>query len=1035
MTTQATAAEYVPLWCKSNYSFLEGASNPEQHVKRASKLGLKSIALTDRNGIYGIVKAYQAALECNIQLIIGSELSVREQDGTVFSIVLLVQNHQGYSNLCTLISRGQMRCDKGKSEVTVNECCQYSEGLYALWLPQTTAILCKSSIITNLEIMREAYGERLFIMISRHLEPQEPLLEIYARKYAHRFGIATVATLEILYHSSKQRPVQDILNCIRNKRSLSSCEKLLRPNARHQLLGADDFWSVFSDDHLSVEASVRIAYDCRFELSEIHYAYPEERQFQQESVDQQLHDLTWSGAFKRYEKKIPQAIDKQIKKELRLIRELGYSSYFLTMHRIVKWCHQQNILCQGRGSSANSIVCYCLRITHIDPANMDLLFERFLSRERNEPPDIDLDIEHKRREEVIQHVYATYGRDHAAMVAVVVRYRIRSAVRDVGMALDIPELELQRLAKQLDSYSTLTHQQLVNAGLDPTLHTYRLLIKLSNAIIDFPRHLSVHPGGFVFTIGSIYEMVPVENATMADRTVIQWEKDDLEIMRIFKVDLLGLGALSQLHQCFDMIAKHRGINLDLYSIPKDDAQVFEMLCKADTVGVFQIESRAQMSMLPRLKPQRWYDLVVQIAIVRPGPISGGMVHPYLQRRQGKEPIVYPHPCLKAVLEKTLGIPIFQEQVIKLAMIAADYQPGEADQLRRDMATWRSIDRIKRHRNKLISRMTAKGINQKFAEQVYEQIKGFGEYGFPESHSASFALIAYAASYLKYHYPAEFAGSLLNSQPMGFYSPATIVEDARRHGVQIAPVDIRYSQIDCTVEPCNRSTGGFALRIGLRYVKGISKRDLNALQTLIGTANSIQELGTKADLSESALRKLAQAGALRELAPNRRTALWEVSGIKSQEELLKSDNSIEFSSLEPEESTTWDYESTGISKTGHILQYYRKQLRDDGLPSAKQINNMANGCKVRYVGCVICRQRPKSASNVVFMTLEDETGFVNLVFWPHCFERYSMLAKTLSLLGVEGKLQVASGITHLIVEHVWQPYQAISWKKFISRDFH
>ncbi len=1035
MMTQAAATEYVPLWCKSNYSFLEGASSPEQYVNRASKLGLKSIALTDRNGIYGVVKAYQAALECNTQLIIGSEISVRDKDGTVFSIVLLVQNHQGYSNLCTLISRGQMRCNKGKSEVTVNECCQYSKGLYALWLPQATAVLCKSSIVTNLEIMHEAFGERFFLVISRHLEPQEPLLEIHTRKYAHCFGIATVAALEILYHSSKQRPVQDILNCIQSKQSLSNCEKLLKPNARHQLIRADDFWNIFSDDHLSVEASVRIAYCCRFELREIHYTYPEERQSQQESADQQLDHLTWSGAFKRYGNQIPQAIDKQIKKELQLIQELGYSSYFLTMHRIVKWCRRHNILCQGRGSAANSAVCYCLLITHIDPVSMDLLFERFLSRERNEPPDIDLDIEHKRREEVIQHVYATYGRDHAAMVAVVVRYRIRSAVRDVGMALDIPELELQRIAKQLNSHGILTHQHLVNAGLDPTLYTYRLLLKLSNTIIDFPRHLSIHPGGFVFTTGSIYEMVPVENATMPERTVIQWEKDDIEMMRIFKVDLLGLGALSQLHQCFDMIAKHRGTHLDMHSIPKDDAQVFEMLCKADTVGVFQIESRAQMSMLPRLKPQRWYDLVVQIAIVRPGPISGGMVHPYLQRREGKEPIVYPHPCLKAVLEKTLGIPIFQEQVIKLAMLVADYQSGEADQLRRDMAAWRSSDRIKRHRNKFISRMTAKGINPKFAEQVYEQIKGFGEYGFPESHSASFALIAYATSYLKYHYPAEFACSLLNSQPMGFYSPATIVEDARRHGVQIAPVDIRYSQIDCTVEPSNKSVGGFALRIGLRYVKGISKRDLNVLQELTGTENFAQELSTGTELSKNALQKLAQAGALRELAPNRRTALWEVGGIKPQGELLKSNNSIEFSLLEPEESTTWDYESTGISNSGHILQYYRKQLREDGLLSAKQINSMTNGCKVRYVGCVICRQRPKSASNVVFMTLEDETGIVNLVFWPHCFERYSVLAKTLSLLGVEGKLQVASGVTHLIVEHVWQPYQAIGWKKFESRDFH
>ncbi len=1031
-----SSSVYTPLWCKSNYSFLEGASFPEQYISKASELGLQSIALTDRDGVYGIVKAHLAALEHNVHLIIGSQVTISEIGLLPFSIVLLVRDKTGYSNLCKLITLGRRRCEKGKSAVTLEECCLHAPGLYVIWPPENAVIFEERSPDDVFGKLSEAFGNRLFIMICRHQESQDSLLEVRAKQYAKRYGVRTVAALETLYHSAKQRPIQDLLSCIRLKRSFANCENLLKPNALHQLVDAKNFTSIFADSQSSVQATMEIAEGCRFRLDELHYIYPDEKNASGLTVTETLHELTWQGAFKRYCGHIPKVVSNQIDRELQLIKELGYGSYFLTMHRIVKWCKQQDILCQGRGSAANSAVCFCLGITNIDPVNMDLLFERFLSRERNEPPDIDLDIEHQRREEVIQHVYSAYGRSHAAMVAVVIRYRSRSAVRDVGSVLDLPELELQRLSKQIDSYGQVIEGDFVKAGLDSSLQTYQLLMTLANSIIDYPRHLSIHPGGFVFTVDDIHEMVPVENATMADRTVIQWEKDDIQAMKIFKVDLLGLGALTQLHQCFDLVLRHRDVKLDMSVIPKDDATTFAMLQKADTTGVFQIESRAQMSMLPRLKPEKWYDLVVQIAIVRPGPISGGMVHPYLRRRSGQEPVAYPHPSLESVLGKTLGIPIFQEQVIKLAMVAADYEPGEADQLRRDMAAWRRVDRLERHREKLISRMVAKGISQQFAEQVFEQVRGFGEYGFPESHSASFALIAYAASYLKCHYPSEFACSLLNSQPMGFYSPSTIIEDARRHGVEILPIDIKFSRHDCTIEPDSRSIGGYALRIGLRYVKGLSDKDLQLLESAPDNFVSIQDLVYKTGISKNAVRKLAEAGALRGLANNRRTAVWEAHGVNSQKDLITAPEfQVQFEALSDEESTAWDYQSTGVSSRGHMLMHYRDQMRTMGLPTAKAVSQMPDGCRIRYVGAVICRQRPASASSVVFMTLEDETGYVNAVFWPKYFERYSTLAKSLSLLGVEGRLQVASNVVHLIVDHVWEPTDLILWKNFKSRDFH
>ena len=1027
---------YTPIWCKTYYSFLEGASSPKQYVERAAELKLPALALTDRDGVYGLVKGHFAAREHDVRIIAGSQVTVQHNKGSNFGLLLLARDQTGYANLCSLITLGRRRSTKGSSCVSLSECRSRAQGLHAIWLPEATTTVDAESLSPELDAMKYAFSERLSMMLCRHKEPHDQMLEAQTRSLAKHHCIRTVAGTETLYHHIRQRPIQDVLTCIRNHRTVADLGTLAKQNAGHSLMSIEDFSSLFSDDQMSLQRTIEIAEDCTFNLDTIRYSYPTEEIGDGLTASERLRRLTFKGANQRYHGLIPDNVVTQLERELQLISQLEYDGYFLTMYRIVEWCRLQNILCQGRGSAANSAVCYCLGITSIDPVSMNLLFERFLSRERDEPPDIDLDIEHQRREEVIQYVYRTYGRDHTAMVATVIRYRSRSAVRDVGAAFGVPRTDLHRLSKQIHSHGVVCAEDFVRAGVDPSTRINQLLILLANSIIDFPRHLSIHPGGFVFTSGRIQELVPVENATMPGRTVIQWEKGDIEDMKIFKVDLLGLGALTQLHQCFDLVAQLHGHSLGIHSIPKDDPEVFDMLIKAETTGVFQIESRAQMSMLPRLKPRQWYDLVVQIAIVRPGPISGGMVHPYLQRRAGKESVTYPHPCLIPVLNKTLGIPIFQEQVIKLAMVAADYQPGEADQLRRDMAAWGKGGRIDQHREKLISGMMAKGIKRKFAEQIFDQLRGFGEYGFPESHSASFAIIAYAASYLKCHYPAEFACSLLNSQPMGFYSPSTIIEDARRHGVEILPANVQLSQWDCTVEPCKKSIKGFALRIGLRYIKGLNKSDGKKLESVGSKVHSVQELSEKAGVSKTSLCKLAEAGALQNLTKNRRLALWDAHGIEDREMIFRPPaEKVEFSHLDAKQSNEWDYRSMGVSSSGHLLTYYRDQLDSKGLPTAKTVNALANETEITYVGIVICRQRPASASSVVFMTLEDETGYVNVILWPRCFERYLKLARSLVLMGVSGKLQVANNVVNLIAESIWDPGDIIPWKNFKSRDFH
>ena len=1040
---------YAPLWCRSNFSFLEGASHPDELVHEAARLGIPAIALTDRDGLYGIVRAHKAAKETGVRLLIGSTVRIGDcsaraletgralQVGTdATELVLLATDRASYGRLSGLLSKGRGRAPKGESVLKWQEVLESSDGLIALWGGAHSRIGIEDGWNqAHGGQLRDAFGDRIFAMVTRHRAALDLDLEARIRARAKECEIATVASTEVLYHSRSRRDLQDVLTCIRHGVSLPDAGRHLRPNAEHDLKSPHAFAELFSDDPASVERTRRIADSSLFTLDQIRYRYPSERLPSGLTTAEWLRKLTFEGAFERYGGPPSGEVERQVEKELSLIEELDYCGYFLTMKEIVRFCREHGILCQGRGSAANSAVCFCLGITAVDPVRMGLLFERFLSRERAEPPDIDLDISHERREEVIQHVYGKYGREHAAMVANVIRYRPKSAVRDVGKALGIPSTALDRLAKLLSHHAQPTQDVFLNAGLSTTSVANRHLIRLTSELLDFPRHLSIHPGGFLLGHEPVHSLVPIENATMADRTVIQWDKYDVEDLGLFKVDLLGLGALTHIDKCFEMLREHRGIDMDLASIPQDDELTYDLICAGDTVGVFQIESRAQMAMLPRLRPRTFYDLVIEVSIVRPGPISGDMVHPYLRRRHGKEEVTYPHPSLIPVLEKTLGVPLFQEQVMKLAVVAADYTPGEADQLRRDMAAWRSVGKIEAHRERLIKRMVAKGIEPEFAERVFEQIRGFGEYGFPESHAASFALISYATAYLRTHYLPEFTCSLLNSQPMGFYTPSTIIEDAKRKGLEVRPVDVLVSEWNCTLE-------SGVLRIGARYLKGFHAADWEELVNARAECafESIEDLVTRTRLGVRPLRALAESGALDPLSGGRRDALWSVLGAHAErgQSLPLSDDPVlepTFQPLDSLQTIAWDYQTTSSSAHGHPLSAMRETLDRLKFPDARRVAAMRNGKKTKYAGLVICRQRPGTAGGVVFMTLEDETGFVNLVVWQKVFEEYSLIARTQSFLGVTGKVQAQDGVTHLIAEKLWVPRVELQTPEARSRDFH
>ena len=1472
-------ASYVPLWCKSHFSFLEGASHPDELVEETHRLGIRALALTDRDGVYGIVRAHVKARELGAHLIVGAQVTLADAS----TLVLLAQDRGGYANLCRLITTGRLRAPKGESSVTWDEVCRHADGLIALWGGDRSLLVGGADPDAVAGALRDAFGDRLYALLARHRRADEVRQEARLRERAARYGLPLVAATEVLYHIPARRPLQDVVTAIRDGVAIPAAGRRLRSNAEHALKPPYAFASLFADDPAAIARTREVADRCTFSLAELRYRYPSERLPDGTTSSEWLRHLTFEGARRRYGSAVPSDVARQLDQELTLIDDLDYPGYFLTMWEIVEFCRARDILCQGRGSAANSAVCYCLGITAIDPVRMGLLFERFISKERAEPPDIDLDIQHNRREEVIQHVYDKYGRSHAAMVANIIRYRPRSAVRDVGKALGLPETSLDRLARLLSYHGDLAPEALSQAGLDPSTPLHRHLLRLANEILDAPRHLSIHPGGFLLGHDPVHTIVPIENATMPGRTVIQWDKEDLEALGLFKVDLLGLGALTHLDLSFRLLQQHRGIDLSMATIPPDDPATFEMIRRADTVGVFQIESRAQMAMLPRLKPRHFYDLVIEVSIVRPGPITGGMVHPYLRRRSGEEPVDYPHPSLKPVLEKTLGVPLFQEQVMRLAVVAADYTPGEADQLRRDMAAWRRTSRIERHRERLVSRMQAKGIAPAFAERVFSQIRGFGEYGFPEcvvgetrvidattgrwltiedvvhgrarlratlvcdadlrirrrrvlgvsasgrrpvfrvsmalgrslvgtaehpvltmngwfplgalrpgdhiaaarrlpalgrkrwpryeiivladlvaegnlchpttfyfytasplyrdefvrcverfpntratvgrhrncysihvrrrdaarpvgviewarrlglwgvgsrhkrlpdevfelrtedlalllarlwdgdghlspslyasydtasrqlaeqiqhlllrlgiisrlytrtrpyrnrfvtgfivtvtgvenlvrfyrsigrkfldpgrrqaarlltgdlrggasadgsmstyqamtgmsygsrmsrdiipvsvravirqerdrratpwveiaratglgireiqgrssskigfrrwviaqlgryfksnelvrlatsdiywdrvtaieplgvqetydlrvegdhnflandlvvhnSHASSFALIAYATAWVKCHYPAEFTCALLNAQPMGFYAPATIVGDAKRHGLVIRPVDAQASAWDCTLEPCPESAGGFAVRMGVRYVKGLGESDWSRIEAARSASPfaSLHDFVRRTELDRGALTALAESGAFDGFGLDRRASLWDVLGLvhtrAASLPVVARERRPTFAPLSLFEEVIWDYRSTDHSPRRHPLAPVRSELTARGLPDARAVAAMRDGRRVRYAGLVICRQQPGTAQGVTFMTLEDETGFVNVVLWPSVFERYAVLAKTATFLGITGTLQVQQGVVHLVADRLWSPRMHLQPPGAPSRDF-
>jgi error-prone DNA polymerase len=1052
---------YVPLWVKSNHSFLEGASFPEELVERAHALGLPAVAITDHDGVYGLVRAHMRAKELGIRVVTGAQLTV-DIEGSSHHIIALAKTRPGYANLCRALSLGHARCEKGFSLIHAGDLEQVRDVFF----------LCATP--TALRVLHANHGpSSLFALCARHLIDREKPKERTLRSVARELDVETVGANEVLYHHKLRRPLQDILACIRGGKVLSEAGHTIRANAEHDLKSIGEIEHLFADDPACLRRTLDIAEQCAFSLDDLRYRYPEEHLPSGRTEQGWLRELTLQGARTRYQGKVPADVHTQVERELQIIRKLDYGGYFLTMYEIVQYCREQDILCQGRGSAANSAVCFCLGITAVDPVRMDLLFERFLSVERAEPPDIDLDIEHDRREEVIQHVYEKYGRRHAAMVANIIRYRIRSAVRDVGKVLGLSRTDLETATRLLRHRDDVLNPELLReAGLEKDAPATHHLWSLASQILDFPRHLSIHPGGFLLGHRPVDEIVPIEPATMEARTVIQWDKYDVDNLALFKVDLLGLGALTCIHHAFDLLREHKGQPLEIATVPAEDKATYDMVSRGDTVGVFQIESRAQMAMLPRLRPRTFYDLVIEVAIVRPGPIQGDMVHPYLRRRKGEEEIVYPHPKLERILNKTLGVPIFQEQVMKLAVEAAGYTPGEADQLRRDMAAWRKSGRIEKHRTRMIPRMLAEGIPEEFAERVFSQIRGFGEYGFPESHAASFALLAYVTAWLRCHHHEAFTCAILNSQPMGFYTPATLVEDAKRHGVEVLPIDINKSQWNCTLTPigeegqspverAKRDLYGavddakhgldgagpvddakrrlYGVGMGLRYVKGLGVVERERLQAAEQPYPNLATFVHLTRLNKKALHALAEAGAFECFGLNRRDAIWQVRSLSrfAQDSLPlePASSQISFASLASDDQVIWDYRSSHHSTRGHPMRGLRHALRSRGIPEATLIRGRAHGDELDYVGMVICRQRPGTASGVTFFTLEDETGFVNVVVWKQVFDRHAALAKTAALLGVTGEIQRADGVIHLVAKSLWAPDVALADQTHRSRDFH
>ena len=1148
MREPALRKKFAELSCMSNFSFLRGASHPEELVVVAKKLKLSGLALTDRNSVSGVVRAHMAAKEAGLAFQPGCRLVFSDKTP---DCLVWPKNLKGWNNLCRLLSVGNLRAQKGDCDLKLEDLLEFGqhlaigivpggsggssgigpdavenggverEGIIARTIAQETKYEaspvrsqdqadlsgeCEADenqfnynraknnqandnqrhnnwsadyFSPALQRLNEAFPQSVWLVIFNRYEPLSNRLIVNWISVAQKLHIGLLASNDVLYHRRERRVLQDVVTCIREHKRLEEAGYLLQANAERHLKNDAEMRAMFARWPRAIEGideSSNLFSQLHFSLDELRYQYPDEEPDSGLSPQLELARLARKGAKKRYPKGVPGKIYHQIDHELKLIEQLQYAPYFLTVYDIVKFARKQEILCQGRGSAANSTICYCIGITDVDPSLSDLLFERFISPERREPPDIDVDFEHERREEVIQYIYQKYGRQHSALAASVVTYRARSAVREIGKVFGLSQDAISSLAGSVWGHSSaeMGEREVRQAGLDMSDRGLNKVLELSHEINGFPRHLSQHVGGFVITRDRLDSIIPVMNTAMEDRTQVEWDKDDLESLGILKIDILALGMLTCLRKAFDLLRSHYNLPMTLATMPKEDKRTYAMIQRADTVGVFQIESRAQMSMLPRLKPACFYDLVIEVAIVRPGPIQGDMVHPYLRRRQGKEKVSYPSEELEQVLGRTLGVPLFQEQAMKIAIVGAGFSPGEADKLRRAMATFRRVGTIHTFQEKMVEGMAAKGYDREFAARCFRQIEGFGEYGFPESHAASFALLVYASCWLKCHYPEVFAAAIINSQPMGFYSPAQLVRDGREHGVKILPPDINFSDYDCTLEdlvsqdnseklhPRNRSMirdihSKYALRLGLRQIKGVGKNEAGLVvenrQEILATMEnketgnrknqqsklviyqSIREFWRRTGLARTMIERFSDADAFRSIGLDRRKALWAVRALDRLPQKSRSDNNNmplfdNFQGDDPidevhtnlpimpdGEHVIQDYRYLSLSLKGHPVSFLRDDLKQMGLVKNSQLETIANGTRVMVAGLIVVRQRPGSAKGVLFMTLEDESGVANIIVWAKVFERYRSVVMASRFVKVRGKLQKADGVIHLVADFI------------------
>ena len=1029
---------YAHLNTTSNYSFLQGASHPHEYVTRAKELGYSAIALTDECSLAGAVKAHIAAKDAGIPLIVGSRFHL--SNGC--HLIAIAPHRQAYSELSGFITLARRRAPKGEYEAHMEDLRFRLQSCLIIWLPSPA-----SANVLFAKTLQAAFHQRLWLGLSHQLCGGEIMQFEHWQQLAEKYRIPMVACDQALMHDAKRKPLQDVLTAIRHTTSVSELGTRAGSNAEACLKPIEAYYALYPAE--LIDQTHVIAEQCVFSLDELRYQYPQELVPSHTKPIDHLITLVAHGKQQRWPQGVPEFAEAILQKELALIEELHYEYYFLTVHDIVRFARSQNILCQGRGSAANSVVCYCLFITEIAPGQINVLFERFISRERNEPPDIDVDFEHQRREEVIQYIYRKYTRQRAALAATVISYRSRSAIRDVGKALGLEPALVDHLAKSLawwDRTGDLI-QRIEAAGLQSQQKILQQFFSLVEEILGFPRHLSQHVGGFVITQGKISDLVPLENASMPERTIIQWDKDDLESMGLLKVDILALGMLTALKKSLETVHRYNPAIKTLADIPREDLDTYDMLCAADSIGVFQIESRAQMSMLPRLRPRNFYDLVIEIAIVRPGPIQGDMVHPYLRRRDGLEPVSYQSPEIEAVLKSTLGVPIFQEQAIRLAMVAAGFSGGEADNLRRAMASWGKNGNLLQFEEKFIQGLLNNGYPLEFAQRLFEQIKGFGGYGFPESHSASFALLCYASSWLKCHHPAAFYCALLNSQPMGFYSPSQLVQDARRHKVSVLPININHSEYENTLEASNQKASPWAIRLGFCRIQSLDSEKAKSIACSRGSTPfcSLEELARRSQLSRVDLQLLAAADALHSLAGNRHQAHWQAAAIEPHSPLLEASakNSQEtlFTSAPPiEKDLSQDYQTTGLSLRIHPMALLRETSPFNRCKRQNQLHNISNGRFVQVAGLVTGRQRPGTAKGTLFLTLEDETGNINVVVWKNTQENFRKALLTSKLLLIKGRLEISElgkghPVIHVVAGQLVDYSERLTDLKLTSRDFH